>query len=435
MKKVLILAYYFPPLGMGGTQRAAKFAKYLPDFDWEPIVVSVKDIVYYAKDSTLLTELTDTKIYRTGSLDPQRLFYLLSAPTGQTKQTAANNSRGHFLNKLLSFFFIPDSKILWLPFALFRSWRLIKKENIEFVLTTSPPHSIHFAGLFLKRCKKLKWIADFRDGWSGGNFQSEPTRFHAYLNQLLQKRVVRAADQLVTVSSGLRNILIQKSEAHPIKFTVITNGFDAEDFATLHPRPPARRFEIVFSGALTNIAPVNSFLVALSSLLCKNPHMRKRILLLLVGCNLQSNLLELVNRLELSDCVHFTGYLSHLHALEIVMSADLLLYPVAQDASHDFVPGKTFEYLASGKRILAIGPRVEGIRILEQHRALNTLPHEDIPAIEDALLRFFQEGTVVTSTDLTSRNVLRFERRQLTKQLSQILDTFSENKTTIFKNP
>src|SRR5574341_72662 len=153
-KKVLIIAYYFPPLGGAGVQRALKFAKYLPEFGWEPVVLTVKKISYPAWDETFLQEIPPgAKIWRSGSLDPQRLVYLFSrlsnlkpakqksGPTGQTSERL----------RFLKWFFIPDSKIGWSPFALGKGLRLVRKEKIDLIFSTSPPTTSHMVGYWLSK--------------------------------------------------------------------------------------------------------------------------------------------------------------------------------------------------------------------------------------------------------------------------------------------
>ena len=171
MKRVLIISYNFPPMGMGGVQRATKFAKYLPSFGWEPIILTVKDVDYFAKDYTLLKELSsDTKVIRTGSFDPLRLSYLLKSIMKKNKK-----SRGETYTplkaKILSWLFFPDNKIGWIPFALSKGLKICKNEKIDLIFSTSPPPSLHLIGYFLKKLTGKVWLADFRDEWIGYQYQ------------------------------------------------------------------------------------------------------------------------------------------------------------------------------------------------------------------------------------------------------------------------
>lgn len=420
----MILSYYFPPLGMGGTQRIAKFVKYLPQFSWQPVVVTVKDVVYYARDETLLQDVAQARCYRTGSLDPQRLAAILFPAKGASNrpnQTAAPR-RWQRLNKILAWCFIPDPKVLWLPFALLKSLRLIRREEIACILTTSPPHSVHLAGRLLKKITKLAWVADFRDGWIGGNFQYEPTRLHRWLNQHLEKKILTSADQIVGVSEGL----VEELQAHPNRarpgFHVITNGFDLEDLHQL-PQPMVNdKFTLTYCGAVTAISPLASFVKSLANLLHTYPAMRHQIGVSIVGVDLTGELAELLRRYEVADVVILLGYQTHLRALEQVVHADLLLYPVASWANRDFVPGKTFEYLLSGNPVLAIGPVVEGVEILKTATRVECVDHSNPKQIEQIVLHYYELYQQGALPKRKGHLPLAYERKQQAQKLAEILN-------------
>lgn len=418
MKNVLILAYYFPPLGMGGTQRTAKFAKYLPYFGWNPIVVTVKDVAYYAKDPTLLADVRDVEIHRTGSLDPLRLLYLFSK--GESAGAPSGGHRRMFA-KLLSWVFVPDAKVLWLPFAFFRALRVLRTQDVSCLLTTSPPHSVHFLGLLLKKMKHLTWVADFRDGWSGGNFQDEPTPLHKWLNRTCERLILRNADQVIAVSDGLKENLAAAVLQGRERFHTITNGFDQEDFSELPELRRDDRFNIVYSGALTSMAPVRGFLQAVKALVARDPDAREKLRVRFVGADLEGAAAQQVSELELEDMVEFLGFLPHRTSLEKVHTADLLLYPVSNEASADFVPGKTFEYLAARKRVLAVGAETEGLKILQRHGSVVWLAHDDIEGMTNAI-RDAMAGEWTVESSSPDDAALVFERKRLTGRLARILD-------------
>ncbi|NOZ57292.1 MAG: glycosyltransferase family 4 protein [Calditrichaeota bacterium] len=175
MKRVLILAYYAPPLGMGGTQRVAKFCEYLPEYGWQPVLLTVKDIAYYARDKELSRSLARTRVERTESLDPQRLVALLSrSPTGVANVSTRQSRWVRLATSLL----VPDAKVGWLPFAVLRGVQLVRSLRIHAVLVTSPPHSAQLGGWLIARATGVPWMADFRDRWCAGEFQPGTTRVH-----------------------------------------------------------------------------------------------------------------------------------------------------------------------------------------------------------------------------------------------------------------
>jgi len=423
VKNVLLLAYYLPPLGMGGTQRLAKFAKYLPEFGWQPFVVSVKEIAYHAYDASLLEELRTVPVYRTGSLDPQRLLrkFFSSAGVGSATGTAGRTgSLTRALNGLLAWIFIPDSKILWLPFAFRAARKIIRREKIDCVLTSSPPHSVHLLGCVLSRLCGVPWVADLRDGWAGGNFQSEPTRLHRWLNARLEKYVLRRADGVISVSAPLTKRLLQKSGREDgARFHTITNGFDACDFEQEKPQARRDAFTISYVGTLSGMAPCQSFLQALSGLLAETPALRPKLRVNFAGLDLDGSAQALAADLGLHDVAEFKGYCPHPDAVTILRQSDLLLYPVAEHASDDFIPGKTFEYMAAGKPVLAIGPEVEGVRLLSEVVPVDRVGHDDYTAIAQRIKEHVETGPVKCA--VSAQKLSSFERRFLTERLRDVL--------------
>jgi len=402
---------------MGGTQRSAKFVKYLPEFGWRPFVVTVKDVAYYARDLSLLDDVASAKVVRAGSLDPSRLLHLLAGRSRPATVGGQGRKPAGWLTKVLNWGFVPDPKVLWLPFAYWGAVRVLKSQNISCVLTTSPPHSIHLVGALLRKFQKVRWVADFRDGWTDGNFQPEPTALHRWLNRTLEARVLEEADAVVAVSAGLTKKLTVHCGGCHNKFHTITNGFDSADFSSSVNKTSKTVVDIVYCGALSNMAPLNAFLQGLKLFLESHPAMQRCLRVRLVGAVLDSTIEGIIASLSLQDVVELTGYCDHRKAIEYLRMADLLLYPVADEAKGEFVPGKTFEYLAAGKRILAIGPRVEGVKILEEF-----VPDLVQVAHDPALVARSLEKCLSVKAVSPRPSVAQFERRSLTGKLVQVLN-------------
>jgi glycosyltransferase involved in cell wall biosynthesis len=409
---------------MGGTQRVTKFVKYLPQFGWRPYVITVKDVAYYAKDPTLLEGMTAVKIYRTGSFDPQRLINKFSFRKTEenVNYTTPTSRQWQIVNKLVAWFLVPDSKLLWLPFVILKAVKLIRNEKIDYLLSTSPPHSVHLAGLLLKWITGIPWAADFRDGWSGGNFQYEPTRLHKWINHTLEKRVLIKADKVIGVSRGLVENFKEQVPQQKDKFAVITNGFDFEDISSTEDYPPNEKFTVTFCGAITSISPITGFLESLGKLIKTHQDLRKDMSVKFVGVDLEGKAKETVRKLELQGIVTFTGYVSHRRALSEILRADLLLYPIAPWATRDFIPGKTFEYLASGKPVLAIGAEIEGTEILKNTTRLVHVQHNDLNELERAILKFYRMFKEKSLTIPHRKDIFNFEMRKLTEKLAKFLD-------------
>ncbi len=425
MAKVLFLCYYFPPMGMGGTQRSTKFVKYLPAFGWQPVVVTVTDVIYYAQDYSLLDELRHTRIIRTGSLDPLRLWQKLFR-SEKPQSTSATSSRfwgslWNHLNKLLtSWIFIPDSKILWLPFALFASIKLIAQEKIKVIYTTSPPHSAQLGGMMLKLLTGARWVADFRDDWTGGESQPCPTIFHSCLNRLLEKCVLKFADRVIGMCDFLTESLRRKSgyASFKEKFFTLMNGYDAEDFAGLLDLKPHSTFTITHSGSISQVSDPQLFLKAIHSLFEQQPALQKQIRIQFFGSDIFGNLPQAIEKYCLEKIIFPATYLPHRQVLEEIMKSHLLLLIIHKQSAEEIITGKVFEYLASGKPILLLSEEGTVARLLQKLERGTVVRNDDSDAIQQAVLsyfRLFKKGGLNFSPALALR---QYERKAQTEQLA-----------------
>jgi hypothetical protein len=419
MKKVLIISYYFPPMGMGGVQRALKFAKYLPSFGWQPIILTVKDVDYFAKDYTLLEELSnDTKIIRTGSFDPLRISYLLKkGKSSESKDYTTKKAR------IQAWIFFPDNKIGWLPFALNKAIRLVKKENIDIIFSTSPPPTSHLIGCLLKKVTKKPWVADFRDPWIGLRYQTFPTLLHKKLKEGLEKSIVKNADAIITINSKLSKRMRQLSSGVR-RVETITNGFDQQDFKSF-PAKTDNAFTILHSGTLSSDHNPLPFFIALYNLIQKGRVDSLKIKVLHCGLSLGINLEGLIEKYKLGEVFLSLGYLPHLQSIEKFPQADLLLLTTASQPQAEFITtGKLFEYLAARKPILAIVPKEsDAAQIVQASNSGTIIAPQEIKQIEEAIFYYYDRyyrNEIDFQAD--EKMISQFERKHLTSKLAQIFD-------------
>lgn len=325
MRRVLIIAYYTPPLAMGGVQRVAKLAKYLPRFGWKPIILTVKPIVYYAYDHTLLEDLKNIPLYRAESLDPARLLRLI-AP----KKINVMRQRQGPLARLVRYFFLIDSKSPWLPFAYSLGKRIVRSYQPHLIFSTSPPLSSHLVGLLLKKKFNIPLILDFRDPYLD---IFAPTPFHRFLQRKAFARIKCAADGSVSATK-------KYAEALGINALVIENGFDPADF-TIKPQKRDTRFTIGYMGALIEREEnLVSFVQALKGM--------DDVVLKIAGYVDPSLVTELGNKVE------YLGYMNHRAVISFIKSCDLLwLTTIERTTPPPSMTSKFFEYMATGKPILA----------------------------------------------------------------------------------
>jgi len=424
VKKVLIIAYYFPPMGMGGVQRAFKFAKYLPSFGWQPIVLTVKEVNYFAKDHTLLEELpSDTKIIRTGSLDPLRVSHLLRKGKSLKGETYTTKKA-----RFQSWMFFPDNKIGWIPFALSKGLKICKREKIDLIFSTSPPPSAHLAGYLLKKLTGKAWVADFRDLWIGFQYENYPTFLHRKLKENLEKSIIVNADAIITVSPGMSQ-RIRQFNLQAKKVQTITNGFDQEDFKTDYVKTE-NVFTILHSGTFSLDHNPIPFLIALENLLKRNAIDSEKIKFVHCGLSLGIDLEKLIEKRRLRRIFFPLGYLSHSQTIKQLKGADLLLLTTASHPQAEFATtGKLFEYLAAKKPILAIVPKESfAARIVQLTESGTVIAPQEIGKIEEVILshyRRYYENKIDFQTD--EEAISQFERKHLASKLVSLFNQVLKN--------
>ena len=234
MKKVLIITYYWPPAGGPGVQRWLKFVKYLRDFGVEPVVYIPENPNYPLIDKSFINEVPkDIEVIRQPIFEPYKLAAVLSKKNTKTISSGIikQKEKQNFIQKLMLFirgnFFIPDARKFWIQPSVKFLKSYLEKTNIDTIITTGPPHSLHLIGLGLKRQLHLRWIADFRDPWTQIGYQKQLklTKYSAKKHQSLEKQVLNTADQIITTSFTTKKEFALKT-TKPIE--VITNGFDSE---------------------------------------------------------------------------------------------------------------------------------------------------------------------------------------------------------------
>lgn len=382
-----MIAYYAPPLGMSGGMRVAKFAKYLPQFGWQPVILTVKPIAYYHYDHELLSDLKNARIYRSESLDPNRLLYLFGHR--RPKYTPRRGRLFLSLNHLL----FPDAKLPWAPFAYSLGKRIIRTESPHLIFATAPPYTSLLLGLLLKRYSGLPLICDFRDIWPAANIPPPP--FQRIWVAKFRQRILKQSTALTAANETVKQSL-------PKRCLVIENGYDPQDF--LGEPPFHKGYRIVYTGNIRrNEFELITFLEAIKKL--------KKIKFYIAG-GLDAGLLHIV---KAQKNVEYLGPLPHSQAVLLMKSANLLL---CLAESKEAVHSKLFEYLGAKRPILVISKEAgESARLVRRHRAgINVHPVKK--EIEEAIHQFI-EGEVSCSFS----GVERFSRIEQTRRLAQLFDS------------
>lgn len=442
-KNVLFIAYLFPPRGGAGVQRSAKFAKYLPDFGYNPLVLTAENQdADFVRDERLLEELDGTTIYRCRG----RERWLVTIP------------RKLRINRLVSFWSRPDIfRAAWLPAARRMALQIAKEEPISVIYTSLSPYSSALLGRQLRDLLGIPWIVDYRDPWTTSPSSVFPTKLHYGIESRQERNVLAAADAVVVVTPTMKAFLIEKYPECAEKIHVICNGFDSDDVQSseISRSGPLR---IGFAGSLldhnvsrTNIGARGGrldklwssllayhkgscdysthspfyLLQAVRALLDERPELSESLELSFAGTFGDANL-QVVKELGLERVVSVKGYLSHKESTQLLMNSDVLFFPMMippEGCRSHIHAGKLFEYLATGKPILATVPEGDARDLIEEARAGWCVEPRDVGAIKARLEKAIEQKTTGTlKLDANHRCIERYERRELTHQLAALFD-------------
>ena len=426
MKKILIITYYWPPSGGAGVQRWLKFSKYLPEFGYEPIILTVdeKEASYAQLDYSLLKEIDPgLAVHKTKTFEPYNLYRKLSNKKEIPYGGFSNQKKVTFFEKFSRFIrgniFIPDSRKGWNSYACKKASDLIWEEEIEIIVTSGPPHSTHLIGRKLKKNTGVKWIADFRDPWTDIYYYKDlyHTALVAKFDRWLEKNVLSEADKIITVSEEVGKLLLKKIPHSPAKIAVIPNGYDDSDFVQAEP-VLNEMFTITYTGTISATYRIEQFVEAVCQLPGK---VKEGIRIRFVG-NVPNEIIDLFNSKNLSTLVEVMGYIPHEQAVCQMKGASMLLMAIPDTPDNKgIVTGKLFEYLAACKPVLAIGPKDGEVEIiLEKCKAGKLFSYQDTEGMKNYILEIYRQYSAGTSNFQPS-GIEKYTRKNLTKELSGYL--------------
>lgn len=413
-KDILLLSYYFPPLGMGGVGRPHALYRHLPEFGYNVIVLTVKDVLYPAYDYSLLDDKDEESIIRTGSVDPARILHLLGLKRrGKSYIGSSGAAR----------FFFPDSKRGWNRFALRKARHIIEKGNISALITTSPPPSTHIVGLKLKALSGIPWIADFRDFWFSLPIELVyPTRIHKSYALRLKQKIVGLADAVVVVNNSIKNYLGRGE--------VIMNGADIE--LSRHWRFECERsndkFTIGILGTINELCPVESLFKAIASLIADDVSLQDKLSIVHVGHCDMPMITTLANKYSLGDIVSLRGYLPKARALESLAIADMLFFSVNTFGKYNILPGRIFDYLMSGKPILGVvPPNSDAAHLLKEYGHSKVIMHERITEASAYIHRLYDNWmSNGQRQDYAPPDKTEFSTVSLARRYAELLDRIAK---------
>ena len=415
MKKVLMIAYQFPPMGGAGVQRTAKFAKYLPLFDWEPIVFTRQEVKNHIQDPSLLEDVSkDLKIIRTKPYDMREWPGIFGLG-------------GKWISRKLIY---PDGERVWQFFNREVAKEVVAREKIDVIYTTSYPYSDHLLGLYLKKeFPHIPWVVDFRDEWTNNPYilDMNYSKIRMKKEKEMEKAVVENCDFFITNTPiMLQNFQKDYSVLTNKNSVVISNGYDEDDFNGLEREVPHNeKMIITYTGAMYGRRKPDSFFQALHELIKEEKVEEEKIEVRLIGEYVKKSMDEKIEKYGLGKVVKILPYMKHRDSIEKLLESDVLLLIIgAGRGAETFYTGKVFEYINTGRPILALAPEAGvAAALLKETQTGYVADSQDVPGIKQNIHILYEKWD--EKKEMVHPNweeIQQYERKMLTKRLAQVLD-------------
>ncbi len=429
MKRVLLITYYWPPSGGAGVQRVLKMVKYFREFGWEPVVYTAENAAYPVLDTSLAQDVPAGQEVIEGPIwEPYELYRRFTGQTGQKRVYSGFMTEGKkpSLAQRLSVWmrgnlFIPDARRFWIRPSVKRLRREVPRLDVQAILSSGPPHSVHLIAKGVKQATGLPWVADFRDPWTNIDFYDQLmlTRWADRLHHRLEASVIQQCDRLVTVSWTWADEFREMGGGDKVR--LITNGFDPADFdfEAVQPDP---EFVINHIGYL-NADRNHPVLWQVLGDMCREDEAFARDLKLRFIGKTDQVLFNDLRQQGLADKAEAQDYVPHEEVLGYLPRAQVLLLLINDTPNvMGVIPGKIYEYLASGRPVLAIGPpEGDSARIIRETGAGQACHFGDYAGMRRAIEGMYQQYRA-GQLQVSAEAIDRFSRRTATGQMAALLD-------------
>ena len=426
MRRVLIVTYYWPPTGGSGVQRWVKFAKLLPGQGWQPVIYTPENPERLALDTSLEAEIpAEAEVLRTKIKEPYAIYHRFAGKKAEGRGAGLNPinfQKKSFKQRLMlwirSNLFVPDPRKSWVKPSIKYLQKYMKEHPVDVIVTTGPPHSMHLIGLGLHAKTGIPWVADFRDPWTKMFYFKHLGLGRRALRKhmALEKAVLDNANSVISVSPLVQEDFAQMTST-PV--SLITNGYDADDFSTPLPKRKDKAFRIVHTGLFASDGNPQKLWNALAAKCVEDLDFDHRLHIILAG-KVDDEIVAAVRKAGLGHKLELPGYLPHDLSVEALRSADLILLPLRQDPEYRKVlPGKIFECIAAGKPVLGIG-QTDGAaaRVLDETGTGKMFEWDD-----QAGIAAFIDSVYGQSFSVKGNGVENYSREATTRKLVELLNS------------
>lgn len=453
MKKVLLIAYYFPPDFAVGGQRIAKFARNLPAFGWEPTVLTVEDRYREQIDKERLNDIGNTRVLKTVKTPKitDLLLFIKRTASAVFRSTKPGESVDNvdeygddfgqtqsetLLQKLkryyVTFSCFPDNERSWVIPATLRTLIEIKRKRFDCIMTTSPPHSSHLVGLVVKKITGITWFADFRDPWIDLLHYRAPrirNGLSENIERWIENQVIRNADRVITTTDDHRDALVSRFGSEtPRKFISIPNGIDFEKYQNIDSCDKYATFTICYTGTIYLKRSPEPLFMAIHKLISSGKITASQINVKLFGnCEKIDGkpIVPIIKSYGLESVVDVSGPIPLSDTFSIMQRSHLLLLLVTPVQKMN-IPAKIYDYFGSGTKILVLSEQGATSNLIEKTHSGSWFPPNDIDGIAEYLLTLVtNEDADLLRNDPTTYS--RFDIKVLTKELARLLSLSAED--------
>lgn len=428
MKRALIITYYWPPSGGGGVQRWLKMSAFMRKYGWEPVIYTPENPAFDVKDNSLMADVDPSiEIIKTKIFEPievfQSAFKLIGKKPPQQKDFISDRNSSifqRFATYVRGNYFIPDPRVTWVAPSVRFLRNYLKNHPVDVIITTGPPHSMHLIGLHLKKkFPGISWVSDFRDPWSEWDLLDvlKTKKGARKKHQELEKKVLQLSDLVVSISPYHVDRLIALGAK---KCHLVNNGYDARDFeATSKQRTDY--FLIRHLGSVDELRDPRPFVLALDYLLDQKKIERDDLKMEFIG-PVNNAFRDFIKEKKLDDIISFHPAVPHSSVVKLYRSSTLLLLILAHsEIAIGNMPGKMYEYMASGTPILGIGPENgDAASLIHSTSSGKVMERSDQKAMEEMLLNHYLAWK--SNTMYTTLGAPDYSREALTEKMCKLLD-------------
>lgn len=451
-KKVLIIAYYFPPGTEVGGIRAAKFCRYLPEYGWQPYALTVNEKYYPNVDLNRLKDIEKSQVIRTSQIPvvTDVLVNLRNKVVSifRTKETPALSSsnsslssinstsnnkhkseRSGLIRFLESIFELPDKNVGWLMPALWAGYKAVRKEKIEVIIATSPPATAGIIGLTLSYITGAKFIIDLRDPLM--LHERKPPIHRTWLSDIIERHIEktiysRSYKVISATESYTKHLRTLNPHLPASKFDTVWNGFDSSDFPLREDFKDKRndKFVINYLGSFYSSRSPRSFLQALESFISEERIEQKQLEVNFIGDVMRAESMDteaLVGEYKLSNVITIHGKVSYPDALKSMYNANLLLLIAPEDMNRYSIPAKTFEYLYANQNVLCLTGKTATGDLLNNLNIGYVVDISDTEKIKHSIKNLYEKWSNHEPPNSVD-NISFFERKEQTRKLAELLN-------------